>query len=70
MENDWVSVKNDFPEYGEKVLWFCLKRGMYVKKYGPDDYPLKPTITHWQKLPSTPINVKVKNVNHVNHYKE
>lgn len=60
MENNWVSVKDDLPEYTEKVLWFDKKRGMWVKKKGPQDYPLPETTTHWQRLPATPINITVK----------
>jgi hypothetical protein len=46
MSNDWVSVNDDLPEYNQEVLWFDKKRGMWVQKKGPKDYPLTETTTH------------------------
>lgn len=55
MDGTWISVRDDLPEYGQRVIWYDVNLGMCLENRGPDKYPLPDSITHWC-LPPFPPN--------------
>jgi len=60
MEDQWIKVIDDLPDYDEFVLWFREDGNMFVSELDKDgNHWLYPMIkgqrpTHWMRLPEPP----------------
>ena len=60
-KSEWVSVSERLPEHNQIVLAYRQETDLTLEstdtiKFGSVSYGFPPQVTHWQPLPTPPIN--------------